>query len=490
MEINYQTIKNDCVQEVGRGQTVVRSEVDTRDRGGAAKLLSVGTDAVVTSVEAVAGEARVYGRVNYKITYLDEEGKMAGLDYFGEFDLSVADERIEVGDTVATAGVLDAECTLSAGTIRLETVVEARLRQIVSHQAEVAVDAQCECERCTLDAMSLVPIADATFEVVEEVESHHNIDRVLLFDAKAIHTDTRTGVDSVTVEGKVFAEVVYLSQGQVLEQDVSFDFAEQLDLESEVDLDLTLRQSKLVLTGEDDNNVLRIEAVLAVGGYRLVESRYEAVCDAYVDDADVRLVQDSFVCRRYEGMTSRVERVSSRIDAAEMNVEGGVVAATVARVNVANFIAGNGQITAEGLAVAGVLYRGEDGVMQAGEVELPFSVTFASQAVDPDCTLVGEAIAVGLKAAKTGTIDVDLLFAVKCYRPTAVRYVTDIEVSPCADRGAVMSVYFAAPDATVWEIARAVHVSPKALLQQNPDLATPVESAARRVLVFRHRELE
>lgn len=489
MQLEYQTINNDCVVAVAKGQTIVKSDIDTRDRGGAAKLLSVSTDAVATSVEAVEGEARVYGRVNYKILYLDREGKMNGLDYFGEFDFAVEDENVAVGTTEALADVLDAECTLSDDVIRLQAVCEVRLMQVVSHTAQVVVSAPGECLEDTLHAISLSPLGDVTFEVVEEVESRHNIDRVLYFDAKAIHTDTVKGVDSTTVEGKVCAEVIYLSQGEVLSQEIAFDFAEQMDVEGDVDLSLSVRQAKLVLAGEEQNNVLRVELTLCVKGYRMAEGEYRTVADVYQPDADTTLVRDSFVCRRYHGITRRSERVSARFDPAELPAHNGIVAATVSRVNVANYIAGEGQITAEGLAVAGVLYLGEDGTMQAGEVEVPFSVSFAEAGVGPNCTLVGQAIAQSVSASKNGVVEMELLFVVKCYVPSTVSYVVSVDSTPREVDDAVMSVYFAPAGATVWDVARAVHVSPNALLQQNPDLSTPADEM-RRVLVFRHRQLD
>ena len=486
---NKQTITNDCIVAVAKGQTVVRTEVDVQERGGAAKLLSVGTDAVVNSVEAVAGEARIYGRVNYKILYLDEEGKVCGLDYFGEYDMIVRDDAIAVGNTLAQAEVLDADCTLVGGVMHLEAVCEVSLLQVVAHTAEAVTDVEGECRKEVIEAASLSPIPDSTFEVVEELESHVGVDRVLLFDAKALHTATRAGVDSTTVEGKLYAEVVYRAQGQIYTQEIVADFAEQLDLEGEADLAVSVRQAKLVLTGEEDNTVLRVEMLLAVSGYRVERRQYEVLADAYVEGADVSLCRDSFACRRYVGLNCRTERVSQRIDPAVLDIRGNVMAATVARINVANYVAGEGQITAEGLAVAGVLYVGEDGVMQSGEVELPFSVSFAAPEVDAECTLAGDAIALSVSA--TGqSVQMELLFAVKCYRPYAVCYVTRVDAVPCTAPRAVMSVYFAPADASVWDIARAVHVSPSTLLQQNPALAEPAEDAGlRRVLVFRHRDL-
>lgn len=489
MEIKLETIKNDCVQMVAEGQTVVISDIDTQDRGGAAKLLSVSTDATVQSVEAVAGEAHVYGRVNYKVLYLDPEDKICGIDYFAEYDLSIREDAIAAQDTLATADILDAECTLVGHVIHLESVCGVRVRQVVSHEAKAVCEAEGEARYDTVTATTLSPVPETVFEVVEEVESRRSIDRVLVFDAHAVHTATRKGVDSTVVEGKIYANVVYRSQGDILNRQVLFDYSEQLDVEGDVDLSVSVRQARLVLTGEDDNTVLRIEVNLCVKGYRLTKTEVRTVLDAYCPDADIRPTEDRFVCRRYLGMVSREDRISGRIDAA-LPPARDIVATTVSHVNVANWIAEDGRIIAEGLAVAGVLYTDEDGHWQAGEVELPFSVSFAADGATPDSLLVGEVAAVGTNAGERGNVEMDLAFSVKLYQPVIVRYLTDITATPCAQSRAVLSVYFAPAGADVWDVAHAVHVSPTELLAQNPDWAEPSADEVRRVTVFRHRDLD
>lgn len=489
MEINYQNIRNDCMQWVAKGQTVVRTEIDLKDRGGATKLLTVNVGATVTSVETVEGKAQAAGKVTYKILYLDGEGKTCGLDYFADFDMDVEDEAIAVGEASATAGVLDADYTLSADRIQLEAVCEINVLAVVSHEADAVAAVEGECLEEEISTVTLTAIPDSTFELVEEVEVGTGVDRVLYFDAKALHTATRMGVDSTTVEGKVAAVVVYKTQGEVREKEIAFDFAEQLDVEGEVDITLATKQAKLVLTGEDDDNVLRIEMVLAARGYRVNRNDYVLVADAYVADCDLVVRRDSFVCRRFAGQLSRTERISAKVGD-DLPVSASVIAATASTVNVANLIAGDGQITVEGLAVASVLYRTEEGAYDATEVEMPFSTAFASEGVSEDCLLSGEAIAPDVSAVG-GTVEMTLLFSVKCYRPTLVRYTTAIEATERTNTDAVMSVYFAAPDESVWDVARAVHVAPSELLRQNPALAEPQEDGQlRRVVVFRHRDLD
>lgn len=486
MEFRYETIKTDCVAPVAHAQTVVNCEVSTADRGGVAQLLSLGTDAMVYSVEAVAGEARVTGKVTYKIIYVDREGKLNGLDYYGDFDLTVQDEGIALHEATATATVLDAECQLAGDTLRLSAVCDLGVHQVVCHEDKALVEAPCESRTQQAETVSLSPLAEMTFELVEEVQSGHTIDRVLLFDARVMPVDIVRGADSTTVEGMLYADVVYLCQGEVQSQAIAAPFSEELDLVDEVDADLTLKSARLVLTGEDDDNVLRVEAVVAVGGYRLQRTQLEVVRDVFCPNSEVVLDTQCLVCRTPLGRYSHTHTLTADMNIADFRR---AVAGYVARVNVANLLADEGSVTAEGLAVVAVLYEDADGRLQSGQVDIPFSVGMSAAEVQPQCMLVGSAMGMQVHIGPRGDVQVQLLLSVQAYRPNKVCYVCDVAETPYTRRQAVASVYFAQAGDSVWDIAHAVHMAPSQLLAQNPDLEAPVEGK-RRVLVFRHRDLD
>lgn len=485
MELNYQTIKNDCVSLVAHAQTVVNSEVSTAEKGGVGKLLSVNADIGITSQEAVQGQVRIGGKVTYKIVYLDREGKVGGLDYFGEFDAVAEDERIAVGNVDVSAGILDAQCQIAGDELRLSAVCDLLVYQIVSHEDNALVAAPCECLQEEVQATALSPLPEAAFEVVEEIESGCTVDRVLLFDAKAIKTGATHAEDTTVVEGVLYADVVFLCQGTVRSTSLNVPFSEEMDIAQDCDLSLRLKSARLVLTGEDDNNVLRVEAVLGVKGYAVQHTSYTLVKDLFCQECDVVPKRDCFVCRVPLGEYSEGQRVSAPIDLDGQRS----VAAFVSRVNVASLTPQEHSFVAEGLAVVGVLYEDGQGALQAQQVEIPFSVDIAAKGVDKDALLQGRAIGQEARVGSHGEVVAQLLFAVSAYRPQQIGYIVDVEQIPYAAKQAVASVYFAAPQDTLWDVAHAVHVSPAQLVALNPSLQEPA-SETRRVLVFRHRDLD
>ena len=486
MDFRYETIKNDCVTPVAQTQTVVNCEVSTADRGGAAKLLSVGTDILVYSVETVEGKARVSGKVTYKIIYVDREDKLNGLDYYGDFDVAVEDAAITAQAAQARATVLNAECQMAGDILRLSAVCDIRICQIVSHEDKALVEAQCENRTEQIQTTTLQPIAETAFELVEEAPSGHNVDRVLLFDAHAIRVGQSGGVDSTTIEGMLYADVVYLSQGEVQSQQIAAPFSEELDLVGDVDITLTLKSARLVLTGEDDDNILRVEAVLAITGYRVENIDQTVVRDVFCPDSETVPHMQCFVCRTPIGHYSHTHTLNAQLGTADFRR---AVAGYVSRVNVANLLADTGAITAEGLAVVSVLYEDADARLTATQIEIPFSVTLNAAEVTADCYITGGAIGMQTQIGPRGDVQIQLLLAADAYRPRKVCYVTDIDQTPYCRKQAVASVYFAQEGESVWDIAHAVHLAPSQLLAQNPQLEQPIEGK-RRVLVFRHRDLD
>ncbi len=494
MNIQQQTINNDCVLQVGYGQAVVNCDIATTERGGVSRILSVNCDACATNVETVVGQANVSGRVNYRILYLDDEGKVSGLDYFCEFDQSVTDERIDTSRAVASLVVVDTDCRTLQGNIRLQAVVDIRLYQIVSHTDQIVTDTGCEQQTQTIQSVSLAPLGENSFEVVEEVDSGCNIDRILMFSVGSVLTDSRPTADGTQVCGQVMANVVFLSDDNVVVRHIPFDFAEELDITGEVDLRLGVKSSRLVLTGDEGSNILRVEVVLCVSGYNVQRTDVVAVTDAFAPDCD--LVPDGrcFLCRRPIGRFVHRERLSTQINATDdMPVIRKLLSGTVNRVNVAGWIAEPDRVVAEGVAVIGLLYLTDEGQLTSAEVDVPFSVPFAAQGVTCDSYLDGDALAVGIDAVLRGQqvdVTVQLLLSVNAYAPQKVCYVGDYTAKP-VDSGnqSVISVYFAAPSDTLWDIARRVRVAPSELLALNPELETPSDTP-RRVIIFRHRDLQ
>ena len=93
MEITYGELNLGVIERYS-DEILVETSVDTSERGGAEKVLSVEAEVKLSSVELLDKEAEVSGKVNYRLLYLDRQSRLCGLDYFKDFKCRVKGDGI------------------------------------------------------------------------------------------------------------------------------------------------------------------------------------------------------------------------------------------------------------------------------------------------------------------------------------------------------------------------------------------------------------
>ncbi|NCA66770.1 MAG: hypothetical protein EOM87_01755 [Clostridia bacterium] len=180
-DIKYEVVKNDCVMELVHSQLVVTCTINTAERGGVSKVLGVSADAKLFSLEALGGEAKLSGKVNYKILYLDGEGKLSGLDYFTDFSDALAGEKILASYKLsAQISIIDVDISVASDEITLSAVCDFVISSVITGEFKTVTDINAEYD-ISEEKISRVQMSESSFEVCEEIESGVNIDKVLLY---------------------------------------------------------------------------------------------------------------------------------------------------------------------------------------------------------------------------------------------------------------------------------------------------------------------
>ena len=84
------------------------------------KILDVSADGKIISLDNQNGAARVFGRVNFKVLYLNGDGETRGLDYFADFTEVIQNDSLS-GRLYAQIAVIDVDTSISGG-IRLNAL--------------------------------------------------------------------------------------------------------------------------------------------------------------------------------------------------------------------------------------------------------------------------------------------------------------------------------------------------------------------------------
>ncbi|HPD03172.1 MAG TPA: DUF3794 domain-containing protein, partial [Clostridia bacterium] len=193
MDFLFEKIKSDSLQALESQQSVVESALSEAASEGITQILSLSAEAKVLAVEAVAGEARVTGRVNFKLLYLSED-EPKSLDIFADFTERVAHADITPSlKLTASMTVIDAE-TDRTTFFKLRAVVETTVCLLIKKEkecltgAEAGVHAEGETARLT----EHIGTANVEVELSEEEAAGGCIGRVLMLDAAAIVSNVKT----------------------------------------------------------------------------------------------------------------------------------------------------------------------------------------------------------------------------------------------------------------------------------------------------------
>lgn len=486
-EINYKQIVNNCISEVVHDQIAVACSIDARERGGISSVLGCQAECKVFAVEAMKGEALVSGKVCYKVIYLDDDGRTQGLDYFCDYNEKLSSDSIDAEmKLTAYPSVVDLTSAVNDGELTLTALCDFIIRAITTRECKSLTEMEggflktepSECVRVS-------QIKESVAEIVGEEESGYNVEKVLLYETKALVLEVVKEEDVSVVKGIVNVETVLSTTDGVRGKTVTIPFSEEVECSGELDVRANVKSSRLILSGDENNSVLEFKVFVSIVGYDVNVEEMTLVTDVFSTANELKSQTDYLPCKRFIGLSNYEVPISGEL---ESDVRGRILASPVSRVNVARVITGDDNATVEGVIV-GVVYYDNDGV-KAVEVELPFSVKLDGVTAD---YITAEALANGLSCGFSMDrirLTANVTFTLYCYKTYRLKWISEVEVGSEKEKNqAGLSIFFADSSDSLWDVAKAVNVSPDELMELNPDFNEQGDNCTRRrVTVFRRKE--
>ncbi|MBR2988770.1 MAG: DUF3794 domain-containing protein [Clostridia bacterium] len=175
-----------------------------------------------------------------------------------------------------------------------------------------------------------------------------------------------------------------------------------------------------------------------------------------------------------------------------MPVADNILCATGVKIAVTNLIAGENEVTAEGVVSGNIIYySGENGGQYSVAIELPFSLPLRYNEVKPDdeiiCDSVIKSVSARLRRGNEIDIRVEIelcVTAFSCDEITVISGVSQGETIPAPN--CAFSIYIAKSGESVWDCAKALAVTPKVITSQNPDLPTAFVGGEK-IVIYRQK---
>ena len=461
-------------------QISMETPINTAERGGIGRVLSVEAEAKLTGAELMAGEASVGGKVNFRVLYLDAAGKLCGLDYFKDFEAKVEGEAIAAdGKYRVDLTVVDCGHSVQGDVMNVSAVVDVRLcvQVIETKEGVASVDgAELLTEMGLFE--QLTEIRASSVELLAEEKVQGVVKKVLLFDVAAALSGSKGA-------GEARATVLYLTEDdEVGECDLIIPFAEEEDATGSSAYDVRVKNARVVISGDEDVSAIETEITLSRTAYDYAVEETEVVKDVFSYQCASSVALETVRARRFIGEAHYRETLGGTVETV-----GDIIAVRPVGLAVAGTEISDGRIRAEGVASFTLLCRNDEGYASTqGELPFIYELPFPNAAAGDVATVRVDVL--GVKGRGAGEITAEVAISADVQREVVGSFVTEIaEGAPREDDGAGISVYFAETGEGLWSIAKEMGVAPSALVRANPFLAEPL-TEPKKVLVFKGKTAE
>jgi hypothetical protein len=500
----YENIRVDDYKALPPKQTAVEC-VLRAEKGSIKNVLSIKCDCQLLSCEAMAGEARISGRVDFKAIYEDDEGELDTLAYYADFNDRVEDPGITpVSRLFCQVSVADVETvSVAKDEIKLACVLECALK--VNNPYEMSLLSEGEgflCNSTSRNSCSYSGGGRESFEASDEFEEKRVIKKVLLSEAAAVITDAGAGVNSVTVEGEAVVRLNYVDdEGEVGTCQRVIPFSHEIEAKDVLPsdkafADAQVRSLKVNAIVDEERNMTAISLSLDI---EVTARAYGSECISYVDDVfspqcKLNVTYNGINSRTYIGSYNYKQTIegTASLDDDMMPVER-ILAAAGGRVYIANILPEEGKVTVEGIASATVLYagtgnEGERRVASVG-VEIPFSITLDIEGAKPGDTVELKAAIFDIETRSHRGREIEVRMQLRLradlFSDEVITVVSDVEEGEPLAQQCSISIYMPGENEKLWDVAKQLGMPPETILEFNPDLQLPAEGV--RVFVYRQK---
>lgn len=496
MNFDFNEIKMDTVVKTAEKEAAVRTSVSESESGVVTKILDVSADGKIISLDNQNGAARVFGRVNFKVLYLNGDGETRGLDYFADFTEVIQNDSLS-GRLYAQIAVIDVDTSISGG-IRLNAVVKITLYRVAENDKKclVGADDDVYVENTAMKCQRFITSMSAPFTVTDEYDTKTDVTKILLTRAGTYVDAATAGMGNVLLSGASDVTVTYLANDKVYVKDFHIPYSEEfavdgVEIGQKLSAEVVVKNARVVIAGIEGSNVIRVEVEneACVKAYDVTDEKI--VKDVFCIENEINITRASVSTGVYGGFAFFKDELSG-IAALSNDLPAvlEVIGVTSAGNGIAKATAENGKIVIEGVFSANVLYRDENGLSSVS-LEVPYSLPFLSENANAtdDVSARGAVIKAQAKLKREREIEVtaELGFMTESVKRVDAEYIAEAEVGEKIEvNKSAVSVFVADEGDTLWDAAKALSARPDDIQSQNPDARAPFKEGQK---LFYFREI-
>ena len=466
------------------------------------KILSATAFSVVTDKSIVNGKIKYGGRVNFFISYVNNEGKIEKTESATEFLSELAlndlldddDIRIITKTEKVSVDLSGGKAVATAYIGVFATVFSSASVSVLSGGEELIVDSK------EVPFVKSLGKKEAVMPVEEQFELNLEIEQVLYHRVSATITSVGCGVGSIIVDGQTLFSVIALqknSKGNIIREDRTIPFRMEIECEEAMpalsaNAIVIEKAFKTDVKVEEDTgkSTITLYATLSFIGEAFMESSAVIVCDAFSLDEHVELKPSCFPYYKVCDMRSNREEIFTRHAIEELPAGTSLCAVGEERAEVLTSEIVGGKIKVTGIICARLYFVDGEGLYFSTLSEAPFEVYLeAPVSEDASLTVMAKAEKARARVVSNTEVEVSLEVYFNVYPCVngIINYVSEVNSLGKKEPDThAISVYIPTPGEDLWGLAKRLNVQPETLVETNKDLRFPL-TGDERIVIYRRK---
>lgn len=463
------------------------------------QVLSVSAVPTVNMVNCINGNADIAGVLVVKALVVNAEREYQVIEQENSFNVHLQDADITEGARLLAKADFVEVCSIAPTENSVSTSIKIIVNsvlikpQTIKYVQNVGNLAYQKTEQNEFS--NIINCITQNFDLSNEVNLPNNVSNILMTNAHCVLDDAMANADMITLKGKVYAQVVYLSNEEVPKlrsQEYVLDFNQEFlsngtVIDDKIIASVDIIKSDCEVQGEmsSSKGVLVIKTSMVMNAEVVRNVQIENVVDAFCPNYALNL--QSNVCKHQEmGSMQLDEKVDGSLSLPD-DVRIDKILCVSTTYCMFNTMQSDNTMHLKGIVYANVIYQLDDDNATTGAIlaEIPFEKELEMQTNDIMVHINVKEIEARSKRVKDIDIQADVNIMVNYAQNVNKLLINDVSLGDkeeCCHKA--LGVYVVNNINEVWDIAKMLKVSPDVVLMQNPNITFPITKPTN-IMIYR-----
>lgn len=497
-EPNYDKVVSSCRKRLGVTQAQVECKLPANENTQINRVLCTNARSYIGSYELASGEISFSGYVNFQVIY--DGGQIQGMDYTAEFKEKFSNPAILVTSVpIMRCSVVDVSSDIiSPSELKVSAIIEIVVDVVESNEYNILTSVQGDnifLKNEDLTYTSYIGMVNNRFDQNFDVEIKDNVSKVLSVSPNIYIEKATPKNDFVEITGGLNIDISYLPTEEnatikSIQKEISFkqeialkDVREDSLITSV--LHMVSGDIKITTNVDESQSIVNIDIPVVYDGYAFNRKSINTTVDLFSTTNDVNVDTHSVaVLQRHITETAKEKFVNNVVIGNDMLLIDDVLAVYANNVALSSVTASGDNLHIEGVATVTVVYFNKEEVSTNSViVESPFAVDLKIENIEGmDLAInvvLGELYAKG-KRGNEIEVSGSLYIWVDAFSEGMEGIISSLKLGEAKDvQSAPLLIYIVKPSEQIWDVAKALSISPEVITTQNPNLELPLQGGER-----------